>query len=75
MSRAFVPPCEQQRTVRAMAADGVPQMQIATEIGISDVTLRRAFRLALDRAVTEANAKVAQVRFQMAISRQGAGGG
>ena len=37
-------------------------------IGISDPTLRRAFRDELDKAGIEANAKVAEVCFKMATS-------
>src|SRR5690348_2935444 len=54
--------------VRAMSAYGVPQVEICKVIGISDRTLRKAFRDELDRAAIEANAKVAEVCFRMATS-------
>ena len=68
MTAAFVATAEQRKTVRAMAAFGIPQMEIANVVGISDRTLRKAFREELDKAATEANAKVAEVWFRMATS-------
>ena len=68
MTLAFLPSPEQRKTVRAMAAFGIPQIEIANVIGISDRTLRKAFREELDKAATEANAKVAEVCFRMATS-------
>jgi hypothetical protein len=65
---AFVPTVEQRKVVRAMSAYGVPQIEICKVIGISDRTLRKAFREELDRASIEANAKVAEVCFRMATS-------
>jgi hypothetical protein len=65
---AFVPTPEQRKMVRAMSAYGVPQIEICKVIGISDRTLRKAFRDELDRAAIEANAKVAEVCFRMATS-------
>lgn len=59
---------EQRRMVRAMAAYGIPQLDIACVIGISDKTLRLAFRDELDKAGIEANAKVAEICFKMATS-------
>lgn len=54
--------------VRAMAAYGVPQVEIGKVLGISDRTLRDACREELDRAAVEANAKVAEICFKMATS-------
>ena len=68
MTAAFVATPEQRKTVRAMAAFGIPQMEIANVVGISDRTLRKVFREELDKAATEANAKVAEVCFRMATS-------
>ena len=68
MTAAFIPTPEQRKTVRAMAAFGIPQMEIANVIGVSDRTLRKVFREELDKAATEANAKVAEVCFRMATS-------
>jgi|SRR3954470_10085292 len=61
-------PTDQKRQlVELMAACGIPQMQIAPLIGISDETLRKHYRRELDRGVIEANAKVAEALFRQAI--------
>ncbi|MBV8916413.1 MAG: hypothetical protein JOZ05_25670 [Acetobacteraceae bacterium] len=70
MTAKFAPTDQQRRTVRAMAAYGVPQDDIARVIDVAPKTLRLHFRDELDRAVIEANAKVAQTCYQMAISGQ-----
>jgi hypothetical protein len=65
----FVPDDQQRRMVRSMAAYGIPHEEIALCVGLrSAKTLRRHFREDLDRAGTEANARVAQSLFQQAIS-------
>ena len=65
----LMPTPEQRRTVKSMAAYGTPQQEIACVIDIRSVkTLRRHFRLELDKSATEANAQVAQTLFKMAIS-------
>jgi len=66
MPAKFMATDEQRRTVREMAGCGVPQKDISRAVGISEPTLRRAFRDELDRAAVEANNKVAQSLFQMA---------
>ena len=63
---AFLPSDEQCRTVKALAAVGVPQDAIAGYIGIDPKTLRKAFRGELDHGSLEANVKVAQTLFSMA---------
>jgi hypothetical protein len=70
MTAKFVPTDEQRRAVRAMAAYGIPQDDIAKVIEIAPKTLRLAFRTELDKAPIEANTKVAQTCYQMAISGQ-----
>lgn len=62
----FDPNDEQRRTVKALAAVGVPQEAIASYIGIDPKTLRKAFRAELDHGSLEANVKVAQTLFSMA---------
>src|SRR5580692_1020931 len=62
----FEPIEDQRRTVRAMAGFGVPQEEIATFLEIDAKTLRKHFRLELDRGAIEANVKVAQTLFTMA---------
>ncbi len=65
------PSDEQRRMVKTLSALGIPQKQIARQVGIrSDKTLRKHFREELDRGETEANTKVAQTLFGMAISGQ-----
>lgn len=62
----FEPNADQRRTVRAMAAYGIPHHAIAEVIGISGPTLRKHFRIELDTAEAEANAKVAETLFRRA---------
>ena len=62
----FDPNDEQRRTVKALAAVGVPQETIAGYIGIDAKTLRKHFRPELDHGSLEANVKVAQTLFSMA---------
>lgn len=68
MSRTYVPSDEQRRTVRAMAAFGVPQDAIAAHCSLDPKTLRKHFRMELDRGTVEANVKVAQSLFTMATA-------
>jgi hypothetical protein len=49
-----------------MSGFGVPHTDIATFLDIDPKTLRKHFRVELDRGMTEANAKVAQSLFTMA---------
>lgn len=59
-------PTEQQRkTVRAMTAYGIPQLDVARVIGITEPTLRLHYRTELDTAVAEANAKMAESLFNL----------
>ena len=61
-------PTDQTRQlVQMMAGCGIPQMQIAPLVGISDETLRKYYRRELDRGLIEANAKVAEALFKQAI--------
>ena len=65
----FVPTVEQRRMVRAMSGYGMKQEDIAACLEIrSAKTLRRHFRVELDRGAPEANARVAQCLYQMSIS-------
>lgn len=63
----FEPTETQRAQVKAMAAYGVPQHDIATVIGISAPTLRKHFWHELETGGIEANAKVAQTLFRKAI--------
>jgi hypothetical protein len=61
-------PTDQTRQlVQMMAGCGIPQMQIAPTVGISDETLRKYYRRELDLGSIEANAKVAEALFRQAI--------
>ena len=55
-----------RRQVRALAAYGIPQDEIARVMGITKPTLEKHYRPELDRAETEANAKVAESLFRKA---------
>jgi hypothetical protein len=70
MPRPRLKPTEdQRRLVKSMSAMGIPHEDIARKIGVrSPKTLRTHFREELDLGMTEANYKVAQTLFQMAIS-------
>lgn len=63
---SFAPTEAHRRTVRAMAAYGVPQAEIAAVLDVAMPTLRKHFRLELDTAAAEANAKVAESLFRRA---------
>lgn len=67
-SRLFVPSDEQRRMVKVMSGFGIPQPDIAGQIGIDAKTLRKHFREELDRGMTEANMRVAQSLFNMATT-------
>lgn len=50
-----------------MAGFGIPQLEIANLVGISDRTLRTRYRRELDTGATEANLRVAQSLYNMAV--------
>jgi hypothetical protein len=63
------PTDENKKMVRALAAFGVGQDQIAARIGIrSPKTLRKHYREELDHGAIDANTRVAQTLFKMATS-------
>lgn len=71
---AFAPTEDQRRQVKAMAAYGVPQGDIATVLDIDVKTLRKHFWTELQTGAIEANAKVAQSLFQRATTEKGSAG-
>ncbi len=71
---AFTPSDDQRRQVKAMAAYGVPQDDIATVLAIDAKTLRKHFWIELQTGSIEANAKVAQSLFQRATTEKGSAG-
>jgi len=70
MSRPrFVPTEAHRSTVKSMAAYGVREEDIATELGLrSPKTLRKHFGQEIERAAIQANARVGQTLYQMATS-------
>lgn len=67
----FKPTAAQRAQVKAMAAYGVPQFDIANVIGCTPPTLRKYFWNELETAATEANTKVAQTLFRTATEGTG----
>jgi len=63
---AFLPSDDQRRTVKALAAVGVPHEAIAAYLDIDPKRLRKHLREELDHGTLEANVKVAQTLFSMA---------
>lgn len=69
MSREMFNPTDKQRgIVKAFAAYGVQQDEIAKYLEIDPKTLRKHFRRELDTGSTEATSKVAQSLFSAATS-------
>jgi hypothetical protein len=68
MTRKFTPTDAQREKVAALASYGIPQADIAREVGVSDRTLRKRFRDELDLGTVRANALVAATCFSMARS-------
>jgi DNA-binding XRE family transcriptional regulator len=66
----FQPTEENRHTVRALAAYGVNQDDIAKVIGIAKKTLIKHFRRELDTAYIEAGAKVSENLFRIATHRE-----
>ena len=61
------PTDEQRKQVETLSGFGIPQVDIAREIGIHDETLRKHYRHELDSGVTKANSRVAQGLYKRAI--------
>ena len=61
--RAHQPDPAQRKQVEAMAAYGIPEVDIARVIGIDPKTLRKCYREELDLGETKANAQVAGFLF------------
>ena len=63
------PTDEQRKKVKALVAVGIPQDEIARQIGVrSPKTLRKHFRDELDRGAMEANASVAGALYNKAVA-------
>ena len=66
--RAHKPDPALRRQVEAMAAYGIPEIDIARVVGIDPKTLRKHYRDELDMGETKANAQVAGFLFNAARS-------
>src|SRR5688500_8502331 len=66
--RAHKPDPAQRRQVEAMAAYGIPEIDIAAVVGVDPKTLRKHYRDELDLGETKANAQVAGFLFNSARS-------
>jgi hypothetical protein len=66
--RAHRPDASSRRQVEAMAAYGVPEINIANVVGIDPKTLRKHYRDELDNGQVKATAKVAESLFRKATS-------
>jgi hypothetical protein len=64
--RAHKPDPAQRRQVEAMAAYGIPEIDIAAVLGLDPKTLRKHYREELDLGETKANAQVAGFLFNSA---------
>ncbi len=61
-----------RRMVKSLAAMGCRHEEIATLVEVTPKTLRKYYRVELDRGAIEANAKVMQSLFTMATSGRSA---
>jgi hypothetical protein len=57
--RAHLPDPAQRRQVEALAAYGIPEIDIARVVGIDPKTLRKCYREEIDLGGTKATAQVA----------------
>lgn len=62
------PTAEQRKLVEAMAAFGIPQLEICNVIGINKDTLLKYYRKELDTATATANTKIANVLYTKALA-------
>ncbi len=62
-----VPSKQEREAVRAMAGFGIPHEEIARVVGCAATTLRDRFREELDLGATQANVRVAQRLFNLAL--------
>jgi hypothetical protein len=64
--RAHKPDPAQRKQVEAMAAYGIPEIDIAAVVAVDPKTLRKHYRDELDLGATKANAQVASYLFNAA---------
>ena len=65
--RAHKPDPAQRKQVEAMAAYGIPEINIAAVLGVDPKTLRKHYRDELDTGHVKANSKVAESLYRKAI--------
>lgn len=65
-----VPTVETRAEVSALVAFGIPQINIAQRLRISDETLRKYYSYELENGLQDANAKVAGVLFKKAVDQE-----
>src|SRR5690242_8322680 len=65
--RAHQPDLAARRQVEAMAAYGIPEVEIARVLRIDPKTLRKHYRDELDTGATKATAKVAESLYRKAV--------
>ena len=65
---SFQPTEEQRKTVKGMAGLGIPHDDNGVVLDIAPKTLRKHFRKELKRGSIEANAKVLQTLYSIAVS-------
>jgi hypothetical protein len=66
--RAHKPDAASRRQIEAMAAYGVPELDIAEVIGVDPKTLRKHYRAELRQGHTKANSRVAESLYRKATS-------
>lgn len=64
---AHKPTDDTRKSVKAMAAYGIPHLDISTAVGITTKTLRKHYRAELDVGHINANAQVVGSLFKLAI--------
>ena len=64
---AHVPTDETRKQVEAMVGFGIPELDLAPLIGISDMTLRKYYKEEIRNGTTKANVKVAQSLYTKAL--------
>jgi len=67
MTKPYVPNDKDRRTIESMAGHGIPVVDIARVVKISEPTLRKYYGEELDTGQTKANSMVAQSLYQKAI--------
>ena len=67
----FTPTVEQRKQVKALAAYGISQDEIAKYIDVAPKTLRKHFRRELELGIIDAKARIANKLYQIATTGNG----